>query len=70
MVTSLIRHTPLARGFHVLDVLVERAAGGFEGRGFEGGAAAGELGIGEGDVDAVGFGVDGEAVAVCTSGRQ
>ena len=56
---SLVRHTAFRGAFDGLDVLVERAAGSFEGWGCPGGAALGQLGVGDGYVDAVGLGVDG-----------
>jgi len=61
---SLVGHAAFARGFDVFDVLVERAASALVGRGFPGFAALREFGVGEVDLDRVGFGVDRDLVAV------
>src|SRR5580704_17993406 len=67
---SLVRHTSLRRALHVLDVLVERAAGEFVRRRLPGGAAFRQFAIGEGDVDAVLVGVDRDPVTVVNEGDR
>ena len=61
---------PSLGAFHVLDVFVERAAGGFVGRGCPGFAAAGQFVGGEVERDRVRFGVDRDAVAVFARARS
>ena len=65
---SLIRYAAFGGGLHAFDVLVKRPSRDFVGGCLPFGTAADKFRFGEGDVDAVLLGVDGDRFAVADQG--